>query len=433
MIPMMLGMIALISYTVVDAYFISRLGTMELAAVSFTFPVAFIVTAVSMSFSVGTSSVVARLMGSGDREQVQRMTTHAMLLGFCAGLVVLTLGLLTIDPVFRALGADEVTMPIIHDYMRIYFWGGIFLVVPTIGNSVLRATGDAKTPALIMTTAALFNVVLDPILIFGLFGMPRLEVQGAALASVIANMGTLVVSFSVLYFREHLIKPGTLLSLSLIIDSWKRILHVALPTMVSGLVAPLTTTFITYQVAGFGQAAVAGFGLAARVESLSLLVLMTLGGAITPFVGQNFGAKKYDRVEAGMSFSFRFALFYGLIIAAIMAVSTKFIVSLFTDDPLAAHAANLQMWIVPISYTLLGFSMATNGAFNAMGKPRQAMFISLSRTIAVYIPLAWILSNLFGLVGIFVAASCANFVSGSIGYFWFKSAFSRKFLNQQTA
>ncbi len=433
MIPMMLGMVALISYTVVDAYFISRLGTMELAAVSFTFPVAFIVTAVSMSFSVGTSSVVARLMGSGDREKVQRMTTHAMLLGVFAGMLVLILGVLTIDPVFTALGADEVTLPIIHDYMQIYFFGGIFLVVPTIGNSVLRATGDAKTPAAIMTIAALFNVILDPILIFGLFGVPRLEVQGAALASVIANMGTLVVSFSVLYFREHLIKLRTLFSLSLILDSWKRILHVALPTMVSSLIAPATTTFITYQVARFGQEAVAGFGLAARVESLSLLVLMSLGGAITPFVGQNFGARKYDRVQTGMNFCFRFSLIYGLVVAAIVAISAKFIAGLFTDDPLASHAANLQMWIVPISYTLLGFSMASNGAFNAMGKPRQAMFISLSRTLVVYVPLAWLLSRLFGLAGIFVAASCANFASGVIGYLWFRASFSKKFLDRQHA
>jgi len=365
-------------------------------------------------------------MGAGDREKVQRMTTHAMLLGFVAGLLVLAVGLLTIDPVFSALGADDVTLPMIRDYMQIYYWGGIFLVVPTIGNSVLRATGDAKTPAAMMSVAAIMNVVIDPILIFGLFGAPRMELQGAALASVIANVGTLAVSISVLYFREHLIKLRTLGSLSLILDSWRSILHISIPSMVSGLVAPATTMFITYQVAQFGQEAVAGFGIAGRVEALSLLTLMALGGAITPFIGQNFGAKQYDRVLGGMNFCSRFSIIYGLVVAAVVAASAGFIAGLFTDTPEAAHAAVLQMRIVPISYALLGISMATNGAFNAMRKPRQAMFVSLSRTLLVYVPLAWLLASLIGLPGIFIAAASANFISGSIGFVWFRSFFRDK-------
>jgi len=194
MVPMLMGMVALISYNVADTYFVGQLGTLELAAISFTFPVSFIVGAVTMAFGIGTSSVVARLLGANKREDVERVAIHAMLLGIVTGIVVVTIGLLTIDPVFTLLGADDTTLPIIHRYMRIYYWGGIFLVVPMITNSVLRASGNAKTPAMIMTFAAVINIILDPILIFGLFGMPRLEVEGAAIATVVANAGTLVAS-----------------------------------------------------------------------------------------------------------------------------------------------------------------------------------------------------------------------------------------------
>jgi putative MATE family efflux protein len=344
---------------------------------------------------------------------------------------MVALGLATIDPVFNALGADEVTLPLIHDYMRIYYLGSVFLVVPMIGNSVLRATGDAKVPAITMTAAAIMNVVLDPILIFGWFGIPRLELQGAALASVIANIGTLIVSFSVIYFREHLIR-FRFVSPVQILDSWRRILHVAIPSMTSSLVAPLTPAFITFQVARFGQAAVAGYGLASRVEGLSLLALMALGGATTPFVGQNFGAKLYDRVHEGVAWCYRFALTYGLAVAALLALGSGVIAGLFTGDQQAIHAANLHMRIVPISYGLLGIAMTVNGSFNAIGKPMAAMFVSLSRTLLVYVPLAWILSNLVGLVGIFIAAATANFVSGGVGFLWFRNAFTNWLAEEKT-
>jgi hypothetical protein len=169
-----------------------------------------------------------------------------------------------------------------------------------INNSVLRASGNAKTPAMIMTVAAVLNIILDPILIFGLFGMPRLEVEGAAIATVLSNALTMVASILAIVFQEKLVSfrhlwPGT------IIDSWRRILHVGLPSMASSLIAPMTTAFITYQVAQFGQEAVAGFGVASRIEGVSLMALMALSAAVTPVVGQNYGALKFDRVQAGVN------------------------------------------------------------------------------------------------------------------------------------
>lgn len=424
MLPMLMGMVALISYNIADTYFVGQLGTLELAAISFTFPVAFIVGAVTMAFGIGTSSVCARLFGADKREDVERVTIHAMLLGIIAGLIVVTVGLLTIDPLFTLLGADETTLPIIHRYMRIYYWGGIFLVVPMITNSVLRASGNAKTPAMIMTAAAVMNIILDPILIFGLFGAPRLEVEGAAIATVLANFGTMIASISAIIFKEHILTfrsfwPG------LIMDSWRRILHVGLPSMASSLIAPMTTAFITYQVAQFGQTAVAGFGIASRVEGLTLIALIALSTAITPFVGQNFGAQAYDRVREGVRWSFRFSLFYGLAGAGILALTSSLIAGLFTDDPDAIAAANLHLRIVPLSYFALGAIMTVNSSFNAIGNPMPAMFLSLMRTMGLYAPLAFLFAHLFGLVGVFVAACTANLIAGGVGFIWLRRSLTR--------
>ena len=421
MLPMMIGMIAIVSYSLVDTYFIGQLGTMELAAVSFTFPVAFIVGAISMGLGIGTSSVASRLFGSNELGQIQRITTHSAILALMVGTCVLILGLNTIEPLFRLLGADEVTLPLIERYMSIYYYGSFFLIVPMIGNSVLRASGDAKTPSLLMTAGALLNVVLDPILIFGWGPIPAMELEGAAYATVFANALAGSISFGVIYFRDHLIRWKRE-DLPLIFDSWRRIMHVGIPSMASSLVAPLTTAFITWQVAQFGQEAVAGFGVASRVEGISLMAMMALGAALTPFAGQNYGAKKFDRVMAGMRFAYRFAMIYGLVIGAVMFFAASSIAGWFTDNPTAVATSNMHLTLVPWTYGFLGMSMISVSAFNAVGKPGPGMLISMSRTIGIYAPLAFLLAWLMQLYGVFLAAFIANIMAGLLGFFWFRIA-----------
>jgi Na+-driven multidrug efflux pump len=272
---------------------------------------------------------------------------------------------------------------------------------------------------MLMSAAAAMNIAIDPVLIFGLFGFPRMELEGAALGGVIANFLTMCASIFFVMHRERLVNIRTL-DTHLMMDSWRRILHVGLPSLTSSLVAPVTTAFITYQIATFGQTAVAGFGLASRIEGLSLLAMMALSAAMTPFVGQNFGARRLDRVGEGIRFAYRFSLFYGLAIGAFMLLFGGFIVDLFGVEGQARDTALLHMHVVPVSYIALGCAMTVNGSLNALGKPVAAMWISMSRTIAVYAPLAWLLSQWLGLVGIFIAAASANAIAGGIGVYWLR-------------
>ncbi len=419
MIPMMVGMIAIVSYNIVDTYFIGQLGTLELAAISFTFPVAFIINALSMGLGIGTSSVASRLFGANELGQIQRITTHSAMLAIMVGLTVLAIGLATIEPVFTLLGADETTLPIIDRYMSIYFFGSVFLIVPMIGNSVLRASGDAKTPSMLMTAGAALNIILDPMLIFGWGPIPAMNVEGAAIATVLANALSGTIALCVLLFRDHLFRWKNE-DLPLLLDSWKRILHVGVPSMASSLVAPITTAFITWQVSQFGQVAVAGFGVASRVEGLSLMALMALSAAITPFTGQNFGAKAYDRVKEGLTFAWRWVIIYGLAVAIVLFFGAKYIALFFTDNAEAVAAAQMHLTLVPWSYAFLGMCMVAVSAFNAIGKPTPGMLVSMSRTIGVYAPLAFILAWLMDLRGVFLAAFLANIVAGILGYMWLR-------------
>jgi Na+-driven multidrug efflux pump len=163
------------------------------------------------------------------------------------------------------------------------------------------------------------------------------------------------------------------------------------------------------------------------------MAIIALSAAITPFVGQNFGARKYDRVSSGVLWCYKFSIVYGLSVAACIILLSPFIAGVFTDDPTAITTAKLHMRIVPISYLALGFAMTANSSFNAIGKPMPAMFISMTRTILCYAPLAFLFARWFGLIGIFAAACTANFIAGTLGVVWFRAVFKHKVEDQKPA
>lgn len=431
MAPMIIGLIVIITNSLVDAYFVSQLGSAPLAAVSYAFPVSFIVGAIAMGLGTGTSSLASRLFGAGNQEKVRQIATHSMLLGLIAGLCVVIFGLLTLEEVFSLLGADEQTMPFVKDYMEIYYWGGIFLVIPMIGNAVLRAGGDAKTPSVLMASTAVINAVLDPILIFGWFGFPALGIKGAALASVLANVVFLIASLSILIFRENLIqfRKNTVVA---ILHSWNQILHVGLPAIASNLIAPMSTALVTSLISSFGQSAVAGFGLASRLEAFIIIIFMALGGAIAPFVGQNFGAQKFDRLKQGFVFCVAFSFIYALFCIGFFILSVDTLLGFFTTDPEVIKTAKIQLLYCPWGYGFLGLAVIANGSFNAVGKPMPAMTISIGRTLLVYVPLAYWLASSMGIRGVFIAQVLANLLAGIVGFIWYQNVFKQLKLDHQT-
>ena len=422
MLPMALGILVMIGNGLVDAYFIGRLGYAQLAAVSYAFPVWFVAAGIVMGLGTGTSSVLSRFIGAGDTKSVKQIATHSMILAVLAGAVVTAIGLVSIESLFGLLGANEETMPFVKSYMTIYYWGSLFLGIPFIGNSILRANGDAKTPSLLVAFSAIVNAVLDPILIFGWFGFPEMGVAGAALASVISTVAFLLASLWVLIFRDNLLTSiGH--SLSSMISSWKQVLHVGLPAIASNLIAPVSSALVTALVSTYGQEAVAAYGLAGRIEALVIVLLMALGGATAPYVGQNYGAKKFDRLVDGFKFSARFALFYSIFCILLLYFISSTILGVFTDNEDVIRLAMIQLMICPWGYGFLGIASICNGSFNAFARPLPAMTISISRTLVIYVPLAYLLAYYFGFQGIHIAQVLANIFAGCVAIVWYRKVF----------
>ena len=423
-IPMVFGMLSMVVFNLVDTFFVSRLGTEELAAMGFTFPVVMFIVSIALGFGIATSSVVSRAIGRGDHHQVQRLTTDSLIISLFIVVIFAALGLFSMDWVFRLLGADTKTLPLVKQYMRIWYLGVAFVVIPMIGNNAIRACGDTFFPSMIMIVSTVVNIILDPLLIFGLWGFPRLELKGAAIATVIARAVAFIFSLLILHFKERLI-DFALPPLKELIDSVKQIFYIGIPSAVSRLLIPVTIAVIMRLVAGFGPVAVAAFGVAVKIEMFVFVLIMALTTALVPFVGQNWGAKNFSRVKDAVKKANAFSLWWGLssfVVFLLLAIPLGYV---FGKDIEVAKYITRYLWIMPISYGLLGCAFLVTSALNAMNKPLLAIGLNLVRMLVLYIPLAVIGSKLAGLTGLFVGLCLANLAAGAASIIIEKVAFSR--------
>ena len=410
-LPMVWGILSILAFSLADTYFVAELGTKELAAISFTFPVVMVLSSVAMGLGTGVSSIVARVIGKGNRSQVQRLTTDSLLLSLLLVGIFSTLGLNTINPLFSRLGAKPELLPLIQDYMSIWYLGIVFLVVPLIGNSVLRACGNTFAPSMFMTLAATINILLDPLLIFGWGPIPALGLKGAAIASVLSRTSILVASLAFLHFQERML-IFKLPSLQTLIKNWYSLMSVGLPAVATNLISPLSVSFATSLIAQHGTEAVAGFGLASRLEALALIIPLALSASIGPFVGQNWGAQLYGRIKRSLQLSFFFCLSWGGLIAILLGTMAPEIAALFDSEPGVVSSASIYLTLVPVSYGALGIVFTASSALNGLGKPMLALGMSLFRLLLLYIPLAYLGSQLFGIFGIFGATCLSNGLVG---------------------
>jgi len=412
-LPMSFGILAMMLVGVIDAYWVGRLGTAQQAAVQFVFPVSMLVMSVAIGLGAGAVSVVARAAGRGDEGRTKRVATDAVTLSFITVLVVSLLGIPLIDPIFRAMGATDDMMPYVQEYMVIWFSGIVFVVGPMVASNLLRALGDAIVPSVIMIIAAVINMILDPILIFGLGPIPAMEVTGAALATLISNLVVFLIAMGVLIFRENLIDlswPG----LDTVLWNWKEIARVGGPAAGSNMLGPLSNTLVFAAIAPFGEAAVAGLGVGMRVEALAIIPLFALSGSIGPITGQNGGACLNDRVREAFAKSFLFCAGWGLFVAVVLLISGQFLAPLFLPSEDGQALAIFYWAVAPFAVAGYGVAMSASAGFNGLGRPLYGVACNAFRGIALLIPLAWLGHLVGGAEGVVWGIFAANIIAGVV-------------------
>jgi putative MATE family efflux protein len=419
-LPMLLGITTMMGQSFIDAWFLGRVGDRALAAYSFGFPILMIVTSVAIGLGAGTSSVVARAIGAENHRRAKRLVTDSLILSFLITAMVSAAGVLTIEPLFRLLGAPEDMIPMIRSFMLILYSGVPFVVVGMVGMSSMRATGDTRLPGKLMIAGAILNVILDPIFIFGFGPVPAMGLNGAATAGLLARGAIFVGALYLLLHRLDMVsfnKP----KLPELKNSWADILHVGLPAAGTNAIVPVGLAVITAMIARYGPEAVAGFGVASRIESLVLVIYYALSSVIGPFVGQNLSAGKEDRIQRSLRLCAGFCISSGLVIALVLALLSGILPSLFSSSEEVIGVTRMFLWIAPISYGAYGIVMVVNAAFNGLGNPMPGVVISVTRILVLYVPLAILGMRFYGITGIFVAYAVANIASGILGYLWAKA------------
>lgn len=411
--PMIIGVAAIMSIGLVDAYFIGQLGSAELAAISFIFPISVALSSLGVGVMVGINSVVARALGGGRDEEAARRGSFgiafATILGAAMGLALYA----TLDPLFALMQADAETLPLIRIYMQPFALGFPLLMIIMGINGNLRGMGEARKTSYVSICYAAANWVLDPILITGAFGFEGFGIVGAAYATlsgwaIAIVFGFFLLSKTALPFSVAKISKADFGS------SVKSLASVAGPAAFSNAINPIGLSVLTALVATQGQDAVAGFGAAGRVQSFAVVPLLALSGAIGSIVGQNWGADKPDRSREAMRWAGAFTIIYGLVTAAILVAASDWFAGLFSDDPAVVAEFSLYLTVAAWGYAGYGLLIVSNGALNAVDKAGWALAQSFARVFFVMLPVAWLMRDAWGSTAIYAAELAANVIGGIV-------------------
>ena len=410
---MAMGTVTMNIAQLAEAIYLGIVGTEALAAMGFAFPITITLFAFAGGISSGASSVIARAMGSGDNERVKLLVTHAQIMALVIGGILGMLAAIFADAIVSSLGAEGLVLEMTTAYLRVYMLGVPFFVLSMVGSTLLRATGSAASPGIIMTTGSVIQILLGPVLIFGWFGIPEMGIAGAAWAYVISRLWSIAL-YSILLYRSRMMQ----LSLTGIFKSWAAILHVGGPAVMSGLVMPASMLIITRLLAGHGHEVVAGYNVATRVETMAHMILWSASSSVEPFIGQNWGAGRIDRVKRALFLTNWFSLGWGLLTFVTMMLIGDLVVTLIDDNQVVREVAQAFFLIIPLSIGFMGIMQIASSSFNARGLPMPALVISIVRTVIVYIPLAIIANTYWGYVGIFVATAVTSVLVGTGAWYW---------------
>ncbi len=424
--PSTVAIIALMSAGVIDTIYLGRLtdpdipnlGVLALAAVGFAYPLTFIGNSANIGLGAGTLSAVSRAMGEKDIEKARRRGAAAILLALLVMILLITIMIMTLPHVLNLMGAEGKIKDMATSYLRISLPGLILVSATILCSNILRARGEAALPSSFMIVGAVVNIIVDPFLIFGLGPFPRLEVQGAALATFIGySVGAIVAFYFVGFQRRAITLAG--MTLGSIKRAWGVVARVGLPAAGTNIIVPIGATLAVAIIARFLTVEdVAAFTIAGRAEMLSVAMLYALSGCIGAITGQNGGAGLTERVRGTFIFCYLICCVWGTFSALLLVLFAKPIVSVFTPDVIVIAKAIPYFYIVPITVFAYGFVFVSAAGLNALGRPIYGFVYTVARSLLLYVVCIYIGVQYFGLTGAFFGVAIANLLSGFLAFVW---------------
>lgn len=399
-IPGYFGMLGMNIFNIIDTYFVSIIGNNELAAMSFTFSIVMVVNLVTIGLGAGIGALVSKSVGTSDEEGKVHIIMTGLGMALILAISITIIGLLTIDPFFKWLGADSQTLPLVKSYMVPWYTGCTFLFMSMVGGQIFRGLGDTKTPGNMMILSTILNTILDPILIFGFLFIPALGMSGASLATVISRFFTFFTYMYLMNRKYHVIRFKNLQTKK-ILSCAKRIFAIGLANSLTKVVNPLIITMVTALLATESQMAVAGYGVGTKIESFIMAIAVALGNTAMAVLGQNMGAGKNQRVKQGVAILNKFSVVVFTLLYVFVFILSPYLAKIFTDDSQVISIVVIYLRILPLSYAAQSIFMISTSFYNIIGKPFLATILGFSQLLFIVYPLGHIGFKLFGVYGLF--------------------------------
>lgn len=420
-LPAMAAMLMVLIYNLADTFFIGQThNAYQVAAVSLATPVFLMFMAVGTVFGVGGTSVISRAMGEGKTEYAKRVCSFCMWACILVGILMSTIFFICMDSILLLIGASEDTWEYAESYLTIVSCSGVFVLISNCYFNILRAEGQAAKAMIGQVIGNLLNVVLDPIMILG-FGW---NIAGAAIATVIGNAAAAV------YYIVYFLRGNSSLSIRIKDFSVKdricgNVLAIGIPASLASVFMSISQMIMNGLMAGYGDMAIAGSGVAMKVTMITGMISMGIGQGVQPLLGYCTGAGTWERYRKIMRFSMWFAFFLGLAMTVFCYTFTDQIVSAFLTEESAFDYAVQFARILLSTSTLFGVFYVLANALQAMGAAVSSLIINLSRQGLIYIPALYILRAVLGVNGLMWAQPAADILSVGLAVGLYSIAFKK--------
>lgn len=406
-LPTMLGMMINALYNLVDAYFVSGLGTSQMGAISVVYPLGQVVVGLGLLFGNGAASYLSRLLGHNDKETAEKVASTALYGSLCVGAVMIICSMIFLKPILQLLGATESILPYAVTYASIYITASVFNIFNVTMNNIVTSEGAARTTMCALMTGAILNIGLDPLFIYAL----HLGVAGAAIATAVSQIVSTLVYLCYI-FRKKSVFHFNPKDCSFTKQILSEIFKIGVPTLVFQLLTSLAIALINLQAKPYGDSVIAGMGAVTRVISMGSLMVFGFIKGFQPIAGYSYGARNFNRlfeaIKITVTWSTVFCFLYGL---AVALFSTS-IVSGFTDkDMEMIHVGEKALRANGISFILFGYYTVYSSLFLALGKGKEGFFLGSCRQGICFVPVILMLPLLWGLNGILYAQPIADILS----------------------
>ncbi len=407
------------AYNFADTFWLSKLSKDALAAVTFSFPVSFLMISVGIGVSIAGSILVAKFKGEKNRIMVDytasQTLTFSMLVSFLMGVVAY----FNIEKILSILGASDKVLNIASGYLRIISIGIFFIFGFSVFISLMRGFGDTITPMLVMLVSVVLNITLDPFLIFGIGPFPKMGVEGAAYATILCRGVAFMIGLLILFSGN---KGIQIRAKYLVPDPgfFKKLVKVGLPSSIEVTAESLSVNAMVAIIGQFSTAVVAGYGIGSRIYSFVFLPAMAASRGISTMTSQNIGARRTDRALKANYLSAKFLFLLLTVLGVFVFFGSEFLISLFSSDAEVIRTGSQFLRFVAGTFGFVGVWVSFNGGFRGSGKTSVAAGITILAMAIVRVPVSYFASGYMGVTGIWVGFIVSNLVGGMAAYFLFR-------------